>query len=41
MKKIILVAGEPKSINAEIIYKAGKNKFKLKKKIYFIQTINY
>ena len=37
MKKIILVAGEPNSINTEIIYKSWKKiDINLKKKIYFI-----
>ena len=37
MKKIILVAGEPKSVNAEIIYKSWKKiGLNLRKKIYFI-----
>ena len=39
MKKIIIVSGDPKSINSEIIYKSWKkiNK-KLKKNIYFISN---
>ena len=37
MKKIILVAGEPKSVNAEIIYKSWKKiSLNLRKKIYCI-----
>ena len=37
MKKIILVVGEPKSINAEIIYKSWKKiSLSLRKKIYLI-----
>ena len=41
MKKIILVSGDPNSINSEILFKSWKKKSKsLKKKIYLISNFN-
>ena len=41
MKKIIIVSGDPNSINSEIILKSWKKINKsLKKKIYFISNFN-
>ena len=40
-KKIIIIAGDPNSINSEIIYKSWKKiNISLKKKIYFIANYN-
>ena len=38
-KKIIIISGDPNSVNSEIIYKSWKNiSNKLKKKIYFFSN---
>ena len=34
-KKIILVSGDPNSINSEIIFKLGKKYQRIKKKYFF------
>ena len=40
-KKILIVSGDPNSINSEIIYKTwNKLNFKVKKKIYLIANFN-
>ena len=40
MKKIIIISGDPVSINSEIIYKSIKRlKKNIKKKIYLISNI--
>ena len=41
MKKIILISGDPNSINSEILFKSWKKISKsLKKKIYLISNYN-
>ena len=41
MKKIIIINGDPNSINSEIIYKSWKKlKKSLKKQIYLISNYN-
>ena len=37
-KKIIIISGDPNSINTEIIYKSWKNLNKFKKNIYIISN---
>ena len=41
MKKIILISGDPNSINSELIYKSLKEiSKKVKRKIYLISNLN-
>ena len=41
MKKIVLISGDPNSINSELIYKSLKKSSRsLKKKIYLISNYN-
>ena len=41
MKKIILISGDPNSVNSEIIFKAWKKiSNKIKKKVYLIANYN-
>ena len=39
MKKIIIISGDPNSINTEIIYKSWKNLNKFKRKIFILFQI--
>ena len=41
MKKILIVAGDPESINSEIIFKSWRQLARLKKRIFVIANLNY